>query len=98
MRSLLVCCLLALAACRTGSLGQCSSDSDCPSGSTCDPSARVCAVPAGGCFPGCAAGFSCVSSGCVDDQGPAIAGITVITPPDVPGTAIYRGDDAGTLA
>src|SRR5438128_964001 len=98
MRALLICSLVALAACRTGSLGHCGSDSDCPSGAICDPAAKVCAVPTGGCFPGCASGFSCRNTGCVDDQPPAITGITVLTLPDLPGTVIYRGDDAGTVA
>jgi hypothetical protein len=96
MRTLLLATLLFAAACRTGSLGECSSDSDCPSGATCDRSEHVCAVRSGDCFPSCAAGLTCQSASCVDLTGPTIAAITVTTPPDFP-PAIYKGADGGTL-
>src|SRR3954468_10796954 len=48
----LVC--LALAACRTSSLGACSSDTDCSAGASCDPGSRVCVASAApdGSIPG----------------------------------------------
>ena len=88
---------LVAAACRSGSLGQCSSDSDCPAGAVCDQSAKVCAVREGACFPACGEGLSCRSAACVDVTPPTIGDITVTTAPDfAPG--IYRGEDGGTLS
>ena len=60
MRSALAFCLLAaLSACRTSSLGACTSDGQCPKGSTCDPVAAICLTKPGVCLPACDAAQVC---------------------------------------
>ena len=96
MRTFFLLTLALAAACRSGSLGHCSTDSDCPSGAVCDRSAKVCAVREGACFPACGEGFTCRSAACVDLSPPTIANVAITTTPDfAPG--IYRGEDGGTL-
>jgi len=72
MRTVLLPILLLAAGCRTGDLGHCNSDSDCPSGATCDRAENVCTVRANDCFPSCAAGLTCQTASCVDVTGPDI--------------------------
>jgi hypothetical protein len=58
--------LLSCAACRTGSLGACDTDAQCPTGAVCDPAAKVCLLTTvSSCSPACATGFSCVNNACV---------------------------------
>src|SRR3954465_15643737 len=65
MRATSLAALLLCTACRTGSLGSCESDAQCPSGATCDPSAKVCLITAATCTPACASGTTCVGGSCV---------------------------------
>src|SRR5438067_13468747 len=44
MRATILIACVALAACRTSSLGGCSQDTDCAAGSACDPSNHVCVM------------------------------------------------------
>jgi hypothetical protein len=72
MRNLLAAALLLAAGCSKGSLGRCNTDSDCPSGATCDQGEKVCTAGVNDCVPGCAAGLTCQSAACVDLAGPDI--------------------------
>jgi Big-like domain-containing protein len=82
MRALLaIAAALALTACRTSSLGACAADSDCPTGTTCDPANKVCAIPKGVCFPACDGSHVCdpATVACVPVQVPEV---TVTSPAD----------------
>ncbi len=97
MRTLFLAILVLASGCSPGNLGHCNSDSDCPSGATCDPGEKVCTAGASDCVPTCGSGLTCQVAACVDVTPPSITAIAVTTPPDF-APDIYKGDDAGRLS
>ena len=67
--------LAALSACRTSRLGACTSNAQCPLGSTCDTAAAVCVISA--CTPACDSAHLCTNGSCL----PAGSSTVVITSP-----------------
>ncbi len=90
---LALCALLfgaALAGCSPLSLGTCSSNADCKSGSTCDfgQSPAVCVINAGACFPACPDGRTCQDGVCVG---------VICAPACTPGTQTCNPVDGGCI-